>query len=53
MSLTRARLRMSIRATVALLLATALAGCSLVGSGDGPSGGKDVVLVTHDSFVLP
>jgi thiamine transport system substrate-binding protein len=53
MSLTRARLRTSIRVTVALLLATALAGCSLVGSDDGPAGARDVVLVTHDSFVLP
>jgi thiamine transport system substrate-binding protein len=54
MSLTWARLRTSIRATVGLLLlATALVGCSLVGSDDGPAGGKDVVLVTHDSFVLP
>jgi thiamine transport system substrate-binding protein len=41
------------RATGAVVLAAALAGCSLVGSGGTSSGSKDVVLVTHDSFVLP
>jgi thiamine transport system substrate-binding protein len=40
---------------VALLTALVLAGtgCSLVGSDDSPTSSKDVVLVTHDSFVLP
>lgn len=46
------RVRRPARATAAVLLAVALAGCSLVGSGR-TSGGKDVVLVTHDAFVLP
>src|SRR4051794_30095847 len=43
------------RALVALALtALALTGCSLVGSGDHTdAGSRDVVLVTHDSFVLP
>jgi thiamine transport system substrate-binding protein len=42
------------RAAVAILLGIGLTGCSLVGSsGHGPKGSKDVVLVTHDSFVLP
>lgn len=49
----RPRVRRSLRAMGVALLATALAGCSLVGSDDSPEGSKDVVLVTHDSFVLP
>jgi thiamine transport system substrate-binding protein len=53
LSTTRPHLRASARAAAALLLAIALAGCSLVGSDDKPAGTKDVVLVTHDSFVLP
>jgi len=41
-------------AAVALAAGLALAGCSLVGSGDQTDdSGTDVVLVTHDSFVLP
>jgi thiamine transport system substrate-binding protein len=44
--------RRAARALAGLVLAVALAGCSLVGSGE-KSAGKDVVLVTHDSFVLP
>jgi thiamine transport system substrate-binding protein len=43
-----------ILCTVAVVAATAsLAACSLVGTGEGPQSAKDVVLVTHDSFVLP
>ncbi len=43
----------SWRVVVAVLAASALAGCSLIGSSDKTEGSKDVVLVTHDSFVLP
>jgi thiamine transport system substrate-binding protein len=43
-----------VRAFVALAAtALSLASCSLVGSDDEPESSKDVVLVTHDSFVLP
>jgi thiamine transport system substrate-binding protein len=49
----RPRRRGPLRAMGVALLAAALAGCSLVGSDDSPEGSKDVVLVTHDSFVLP
>jgi thiamine transport system substrate-binding protein len=53
----RPRLRLSragAAAAVFTVLSLALAACSLVGSDDGPdSSTKDVVLVTHDSFVLP
>jgi thiamine transport system substrate-binding protein len=47
--------RRASRAAAAAVLAVGLTGCSLVGgSSDGPeSKGQDVVLVTHDSFVLP
>jgi thiamine transport system substrate-binding protein len=38
---------------VALVVASTLGGCSLVGSNDTSGGSKDVVLVTHDAFVLP
>jgi thiamine transport system substrate-binding protein len=38
---------------VLVAIACALTGCSLVGSGDDQPAGKEVVLVTHDSFVLP
>ena len=38
---------------VATILGVALSGCSLVGASEKPESGKDVVLVTHDSFVLP
>src|SRR5689334_12739307 len=55
-----AHLRRHVRTPVlaALVLATALvastlSGCSLVGSSDTSQGSKDVVLVTHDAFVLP
>ena len=44
------------RALRILVAATALAvvtACSLVGAETKPEGSKDVVLVTHDSFVLP
>jgi thiamine transport system substrate-binding protein len=47
------RPRLLVQAAVAGLVSLALAGCSLVGSDDGPESSKDVVLVTHDSFVLP
>ena len=46
------RLRLRPLVTIAAL-ALAVSGCSLVGSDDKPEGSKDVVLVTHDSFVLP
>jgi thiamine transport system substrate-binding protein len=49
----RARRRTSARAGAGAVLALALAGCSLVGSDNSPEAAKDVVLVTHDSFVLP
>ncbi|HEX4688523.1 MAG TPA: thiamine ABC transporter substrate-binding protein [Nocardioides sp.] len=38
---------------VATILGVALSGCSLVGASEKPESGKDVVLVTHDSFALP
>jgi len=41
------------RVAAVAVLALALAGCSLVGSDNQSQGSKDVVLVTHDSFVLP
>ena len=60
------RMRMHIhptRTAVAALLALAVSGCSLVGTGDdesasdagggGDEAGGTVVLVTHDSFYLP
>ena len=53
MAFIRPRLRVPIRAATVVLVAAALAGCSLVGADDQSEGGKDVVLVTHDSFVLP
>ena len=49
----RAPRRTSARAGAGAVLALALAGCSLVGSDNSPEAAKDVVLVTHDSFVLP
>src|SRR3954451_17832153 len=43
-----------VRTAVAAVAALALGGCSLVGSHDtAGDSGTDVVLVTHDSFVLP
>jgi thiamine transport system substrate-binding protein len=43
-----------LRALVAAAALTALTACSLVGNDSTSHGGsKDVVLVTHDSFVLP
>src|SRR5215218_819485 len=49
----RARTRPA-RVTAALAaFAIAASGCSLVGSDDEPEDSTDVVLVTHDSFVLP
>src|SRR4051794_6840156 len=43
-----------VRTAVAVVAALALGGCSLVGSHDtAGDSGTDVVLVTHDSFVLP
>ncbi|HEY2878687.1 thiamine ABC transporter substrate-binding protein [Nocardioides sp.] len=53
MALIRACLRVPIRAAAGALVAAALAACSLVGADDRSEGSKDVVLVTHDSFVLP
>ena len=41
------------RAVLAAAVLAALTACSLVGSGTTSEGSKDVVLVTHDSFVLP
>ena len=43
------------RRALAVLAATALSltSCSLVGADSSPADSKDVVLVTHDSFVLP
>jgi thiamine transport system substrate-binding protein len=42
------------RTAAALTVAVALSGCSLVGSSDDTTqASKNVVLVTHDSFVLP
>jgi thiamine transport system substrate-binding protein len=42
-----------VSVAVAAAIAAAIAGCSLVGTDDNPQNSKDVVLVTHDSFVLP
>src|SRR4051812_2698652 len=53
MALSPLHRRPPARAVAGLVLAAALAGCSLVGSGQRSAGGKDVVLVTHDAFVLP
>ena len=53
MAFIRPRLRASLRAATVALVAAALAGCSLVGADHRSEGSKDVVLVTHDSFVLP
>jgi thiamine transport system substrate-binding protein len=50
------RLRAPARPAVPVLLAAlvlVVTGCSLIGADDDASGSKDVVLVTHDSFVLP
>ncbi len=41
------------RALAALAAALSLTSCSLVGSGGSSENSSDVVLVTHDSFVLP
>ena len=38
---------------LAAALGPAVSGCSLVGADDQPESSSDVVLVTHDSFVLP
>src|SRR4051794_38676107 len=43
----------AFRALLGASVVTALAACSLVGASPRPEGSKDVVLVTHDSFVLP
>jgi thiamine transport system substrate-binding protein len=44
----------ALAAVLGIAVAVALGGCSLVGSNDpADKGSKDVVLVTHDSFVLP
>src|SRR5215218_7441186 len=46
--------RLRVRALAALAAgALTLTGCSLVGADDSPENTSDVVLVTHDSFVLP
>jgi thiamine transport system substrate-binding protein len=54
MTSTPVRLRALVAALGAAFTGAAVTGCSLVGAG-GTSGDstKDVVLVTHDSFVLP
>jgi thiamine transport system substrate-binding protein len=46
------RSRAPALALLASLVLTA-SGCSLIGSDDASGGSKDVVLVTHDAFVLP
>jgi thiamine transport system substrate-binding protein len=43
----------AVRALLGAAALTALTACSLVGADTEPEGSKDVVLVTHDSFVLP
>jgi thiamine transport system substrate-binding protein len=49
-----APVQLRLRALAVLTtLGFAAAGCSLVGSSDNGGGSKDVVLVTHDAFVLP
>jgi thiamine transport system substrate-binding protein len=53
MALSSLHRRPPARAVAGIVLAAVLAGCSLVGSGRSSAGGKDVVLVTHDAFVLP
>ncbi len=42
-----------LRALVVAATLTSITACSLVGNDTSSQGGKDVVLVTHDSFVLP
>ena len=51
--MTPVHLRARVLVALAILMSLAVGGCSLVGSDDKPEGSKDVVLVTHDSFVLP
>jgi thiamine transport system substrate-binding protein len=53
MAFVHRHLGLPTRAALATGVAIAVAGCSLVGASDKPEGSKDVVLVTHDSFVLP
>jgi thiamine transport system substrate-binding protein len=48
----RTRVRTAVLAALAAV-SLLLGACSLVGSDDRPTSGKDVVLVTHDSFALP
>src|SRR3954453_12340456 len=43
----------ALRVLVAGAVLTAVSACSLVGADTHSGGSKDVVLVTHDSFVLP
>jgi thiamine transport system substrate-binding protein len=43
----------AVRALLGAAALTALTACSLVGAEPKPEASKDVVLVTHDSFVLP
>ena len=43
----------AVRALLAAATVTAATACSLVGADTEPRSSKDVVLVTHDSFVLP
>src|SRR3954452_8768899 len=49
----RARTPRARAAAAVAALAVAVSGCSLVGSSHEAGNRKDVVLVTHDSFVLP
>jgi thiamine transport system substrate-binding protein len=44
---------MFLRALALTTAAASLAACSVVGAGGKPQAATDVVLVTHDSFVLP
>jgi thiamine transport system substrate-binding protein len=49
-----APIQLRLRALAVLTaLGLATAGCSLIGSSGGGEGSKNVVLVTHDAFVLP
>src|SRR5215218_7186741 len=48
-----ARARRARAAAAFAAFAIVVSGCSLVGSSHGAGNSKDVVLVTHDSFVLP
>jgi thiamine transport system substrate-binding protein len=53
MTVVRVRLPTLTTTVAVITLGLVLGGCSLIGSDDHPESGKDVVLVTHDSFELP